>query len=87
MAYARVSAVSRSVAVTLLVVVEKLSSAVVSVTVMPVSAATLRLSSEPLMLAVSLWETLVVPSVTATMKSSPTLVFAPSMALSSGTKA
>ena len=84
-AYANVSAVSRSVAETLLVVAEKLSSAAVSVTVMPARAATLRLSSAPVMLVVNVWLALVLPSVTARVKLSDAFVFSPSMALSFGT--
>ena len=63
----------------------KLSFAEVSVKEKPDRAARLGASSAPLMLVVSVWVALAAPSLTASVKLSLTLVFAPSMALSSGT--
>ena len=63
----------------------KLSFADVSVKVKPDRVARLGVSSAPLMLAVNVCEALVLPSVTARVKSSVALVFVPSIALSSGT--
>ena len=63
----------------------KLSSAELSVKEMPVSVARLVASSAPLMVAVRVWVELALPSETERVKSSLTLVFVPSIALSSGT--
>ena len=52
---------------------------------MAVSDATLRLSFTPVMLALSLCEAVVLPSVTDRVKSSPTVDLVPSIAFSSGT--
>ena len=84
-AYVSVSDVSRSEPEAVPVALLKLSSPEVSVKEKPARAARLVASSAPLMVAVSVWVEFALPSDTDRVKFSLTLVFAPSIALSSGT--